>query len=365
MLAFVSLVVIIHAGMQSYVAWWAIRNFPGLRIGLGALSLFILLGAAGLPFSLYCLRAFRGAWTERLAYAGFLWLGSVFIALTATVLGDLAVLSAPAARPWAKTSVLGVTAAACLWAVCNASRPPVISDIDVPIPGLSADLDGFTVVQLSDLHLGVTVSLEKFSQIVAQVDALKPDLIVMTGDIFDAGLRDDGAVERIGAGLKAGHGVLAVMGNHEFYHGVEVSSRTFAGMGARLLRNEVATLPGGLQVAGVDDVRTAGLSAEDVAAVLAKLDPARPSLFLCHQPLGFDVAARAGVGLMLSGHTHAGQIFPFGLIVRLFYPRFNGLYREGRSSLYVTSGAGQWGPPMRLFTRAEIVRFTLRAALQK
>lgn len=362
LLAFVFLVVVIHAGMQSYVAFWLVRNFAGFPLGFGALRLFILISAAGFPFSMYCLRAFRGAWAEWLAYAGFLWLGAVFIALTATVLGDLAVLIAPSARSWAKSPVLGVAAAACLWSVYNASRPPVVKDIDVPIPGLSADLDGFTVVQLSDLHLGVTVSLEKFSRIVAQVDALKPDLIVMTGDIFDAGLRDDGAVERIGAGLRAGHGILAVLGNHEFYHGVEVSSRTFAGMGARLLRNEVVTLPGGLQVAGVDDVRTARLSAADVAAVLSNLDPARPSLFLSHQPLGFDVAVRAGVGLMLSGHTHEGQIFPFGLIVRLFYPRFSGLYREGRSNLYVTSGAGQWGPPMRLFTRAEIVRLTLHGA---
>lgn len=346
--------------MQSYLASWAFRNFPDLPLSPGALRLLILLSAGGFPFSMYCLRTFRGEWTHWLASAGFLWFGTVFIALTFTVLGDLAVLAAPAARAWARAAVPAAAAAACLLAVYNASRPPLIHDVEIPLAGLPQGLDGFTVVQLSDLHLGVTVSLDKFASIVTQVDALKPDLIVLTGDIFDAGMSGDGEVERIGAGLKARLGVLAVLGNHEFYHGVEASSRTLAGMGARLLRDEVMTLPGGLQVAGVDDVRTAGLSADDVAAVLSNLDPARASLFLCHQPLHFGAAARAGVGLMLSGHTHAGQIFPFGLIVRLFYPRFHGLYHEGRSTLYVTSGAGQWGPPMRLFTRAEIVRFTLR-----
>jgi len=195
---------------------------------------------------------------------------------------------------------------------------------------------------------------------VAEVSALRPDIVVLTGDILDAGLRREDEFTRIGAGLRARCGVLAILGNHEFYHGPAASARALQGMGARLLRDEVAALPCGLQVAAVDDVRTAHLSEADVAGLLARLEPGRPSLFLSHQPLYFEAAARAGVGLMLSGHTHQGQIFPFGLIVRMVYPYFHGLYRIGRSSLYVTSGTGQWGPPMRLFTRAEIVRFTLR-----
>lgn len=362
MLGFISLVVVVHAGMQSYVAWWAVRNFAGLRIGFGALRLFILISAAGFPFSMYCLRTFRGEWTQWLASAGFVWFGLVFISLSVAVAADIAVVFVPGVRHYAKTLVPLAIASASLWAVYNASRPPLVKDVEIEMAGLPAGLEGFTVVQISDLHLGVTVPLEKFSRIVAQVEALRPDLIVLTGDIFDAGLRDDGAVERIGAGLKAKHGVFAVLGNHEFYHGVEVSSRAFSGMGARLLRNEVVSLPVGLQVAGIDDVRTAHLSTADIGALLSKLDRARPSVFLSHQPLGFDAAVRAGVGLMLCGHTHQGQIFPFGLIVRLVYPRFSGLYREGRTNLYVTSGTGQWGPPMRLFTRAEIVRLTLHGA---
>ncbi|MBI5622401.1 MAG: hypothetical protein HY924_01345 [Elusimicrobia bacterium] len=117
----------------------------------------------------------------------------------------------------------------------------------------------------------------------------------------------------------------------------------------------------GLQVAGIDDIMAARLTREEVAGVISKLDPAKPSILLSHQPRLVDLAAEKGVGLMLSGHTHQGQIFPFGLVVRLSYRYFYGLYRRGAMSLYVTSGAGHWGPPMRFLTRSEIAVIVLRA----
>jgi hypothetical protein len=366
MFGFIATVILVYLGMQYYVAFWLLRSFPGLPLSPQAARITVLLLALSFPFSMYCLRHFRGAWTAAFAYLSFIWLGLVLIWLACAVCGDLAMLlarlcrTADTVRPWVRTTVLALSAAGGLWSLYNAARMPALRDVEVVLPNLPRELDGFTLVQLSDLHLGVTVPLGKFARIVAQVSALKPDLVVLTGDILDAGLRDETDFARIGSGLKARLGVLAVLGNHEFYHGVAASAKAFQSMGARLLRDEVVVLPGGLQVASVDDARTAGLSAAEVSAVLSKLDPARPSLFLSHQPLYFEAAARAKVGLMLSGHTHQGQIFPFSFIVRLVYPYFHGLYRIGGSSLYVTSGAGQWGPPMRLFTRAEIVRFTLR-----
>jgi predicted MPP superfamily phosphohydrolase len=366
MFGFIATVILVYLGMQYYVAFWLIRNFPGLPISPQAARIAVLLLALSFPLSMYCLRHCRGAWTTCFAYLSYIWLGLVLIWLTCAACGDLALLLArfwrvaEQLRPGVGLAVLAATAAAGLWSLYNAARMPRLRDLKVTVPGLPRELEGLTVVQLSDLHLGVTVPLAKFAAVVREVDALKPDLVVLTGDILDAGLRDEDDFARLGAGLRARYGVLAILGNHEFYHGAAASVRAFQGMGARLLRDEAMTLPCGLQVAGVDDVRTAQLSEADVAAVLSRLDPAKPALFLSHQPLYFEAAARAGVALMLSGHTHQGQIFPFGLIVRLFYPRFHGLYRSGVGSLYVTSGAGQWGPPMRLFTRAEIARFTLR-----
>ena len=208
----------------------------------------------------------------------------------------------------------------------------------------------------------MTARLSHFQEIVRQVNALEPDLVVMTGDFLDPGYRDDAAAAELGKALRAKDGKLAVLGNHEFYHGLEASADFFRAVGARLLRNEIVELPGGLQVAGVDDIRTTRLTRQDLLGLLSKLDPKKPSILLSHQPLLLDAAAERGVGLMLSGHTHRGQIFPFEFFVRMFYRHVYGLYRQGETSLYVTSGAGHWGPPMRLFAPPEIVHITLRSA---
>ena len=366
MSGFIATVILIYFGMQFYVATWAMRSLPSLALSRGAIILGVLLLSLSFPLTLFGLRAWRGAWIRWLAYGSYIWLGLVFIWLTCAAAGDLFLLvcrlwgAVESARPWVTAAVLAGTALAGVWSLYNASRLPRLTEVEVTIPHLPAELDGFTVAQLSDLHLGVTMPLSKFAAVVAQVRALNPDLVVLTGDIIDAGLRDETGAAAIGAGLKAQHGMFAVLGNHEFYHGVGASARALQGMGARVLRNEVMSLPNGLQVAGVDDL-IAGRAARDGAAVLARLAPSKPSLFLSHQPLHFEEAAAGGVGLMLSGHTHNGQLFPFNLLVRLFYRHAHGLYRQDRSWLYVTSGTGQWGPPMRLFTRAEVVRLTLRA----
>jgi predicted MPP superfamily phosphohydrolase len=368
MFGFIASVILIYIGMQYYVAFWAIRNFPVLSLNADAVRIGVLLIALSFPLNMYCLRHFRGAWTGWFAYVSYIWLGVVFIWLSWAVLGDFVVLmarfwgAAERLRPWAAALVLAATASSVLWALCNAARMPRLTEVAVALPHLPRELEGFTIVQLSDLHLGVTVPLTKFARVVEASNGLHPDLVVLTGDILDAGLRDESEAGRIGARIKAPQGVFAVLGNHEFYHGVEDSARGFQEMGARLLRNEIVTLPCGLQVAGFDDLVAGGVHRGEMAAVLAKIDRSKPSLLLSHQPLAFDEAARAGVGLVLSGHTHQGQIFPFTLIVRLVYRYVYGLHREGNSWLYVTSGTGQWGPPMRLFTRAEIVRITLRRA---
>ncbi len=364
MVGFITAVVFIYFGMQYYVAFWLIRHFPRLGLNANAVRIAVLLLSASFPLAVHSLRIFRGAWVGWFAYISFIWLGIVFIWLTCALLGDLSLVLAwlcgavERARPVAAVGVLAATALLSLWAIFNASRMPKLTEVEIELPRLPQGLDGFTIVQLSDLHLGAVVPMEKFARIAERVAALKPDMIVLTGDISDAGLKKNAPA---GAFLRAPHGVFAVMGNHEFYHGLEDSARVLQDMGARVLRNEVAAAPCGIQVIGVDDIRTARVSRPEVAELLRRLDPAKPSIFLSHQPLDFDLAAQAGVGLMLSGHTHEGQIWPFGLIVRLFYPHFHGLYKERASWLYVSAGTGQWGPPMRLFTRAEIVRIRLRA----
>ncbi|MBI5211038.1 MAG: metallophosphoesterase [Elusimicrobia bacterium] len=365
-LAFLVLVVLVYLGMQYYVAFWLIRSFPGLPLPPASVRCAILLLAFLFPLSIYWLRH-GGAPAQWLASAMYVWTGVLLIWLFWAACGDLLALIArrlgagaplQGAIAWAVVTATVLSAVHAYW---SARRPPAVTAVEVALPRLPKGLDGFTVVQLSDLHIGLTVPVERFEAIVGQVNALSPDLVVLTGDLMDPGPIPEERVAAACAGLKARHGTLAVLGNHEFYHGLGKALEFHQRCGARLLRSEVAVLPGGLQVAGVDDLMAGRVSREEVDAVLSRLDPKSPSLFLSHQPRMFDLASERGVGLMLSGHTHSGQIFPFGLVVRLSYRYVYGLYRLGGSALYVTSGAGQWGPPMRFLTRTEIVRIVLRS----
>ncbi|MCX5787332.1 MAG: metallophosphoesterase [Elusimicrobia bacterium] len=365
-LLFFPLFILILFGMQLYLAVWVLRYFPNVPVSPLALRATAALIAASLPLTLYWIRrGGLGAFT--FAYLTYLWLGISFIWFAWAVFGDCLALAARLAgagegmRSATAWGVLIVTGLMCFLAFWTASGPPKVRNIELPLAHLPKELDGFSIVQLSDVHLGVTERLPRFERLADQVVALGPDLVVMTGDFLDPGFHEDKAAAVIGKRIHGKRGTLAVLGNHEFYHGEEASSEFFKALDARLLRNEITELPGGLQVAGVDDIRTKRVTREQLSDLLSRLDPKKPSILLSHQPLMFDVAAERGVGLMLSGHTHRGQIFPFGFLVRLFYPRFYGLYREGGTSLYVTAGAGYWGPPMRLFAPPEIARFVLRS----
>ena len=157
------------------------------------------------------------------------------------------------------------------------------------------------------------------------------------------------------------------MGNHEFFAGADRAERIMKEAGIQVLHNEVSILPGGLQVMGVDDPtynRRAGLPLADFNGLLQQLDPVKPSILLYHQPRHFEEAAGAGIGLQLSGHIHGPQFLPMIPVVRLFYPRFRGLYRIGESYLYVNRGIGTGGPPMRLGSPPELAHIILRSAKQ-
>jgi predicted MPP superfamily phosphohydrolase len=246
----------------------------------------------------------------------------------------------------------------------SASRVTRVTDLTVPVRDLPADLEGFTLVQLSDIHLGAIVGRRRLERIVGRVNDLAADLIVITGDLIDedaAGLQE--LIEPLRR-LEARHGVMAVTGNHEFYAGVSAASDLMDAASIRLLRNEATRLPGGLMIYGVDDPQGAVMGRGRVALTDVIGPEAReaPSVLLYHQPVGFDVAASLGVDLVLSGHTHGGQLWPLSLFTRIFYPRWTGHHVLGDSHLYVSAGTGTWGPPMRVGAPPEIARIRLTAA---
>jgi predicted MPP superfamily phosphohydrolase len=241
----------------------------------------------------------------------------------------------------------------------------VIEDVEVHLPNLPRELDGFTIVQLSDLHVGMTIDRAFVQRVVDQANALAPDLIALTGDLIDGpvdDLRDDVAPL---AELRAKHGVYAVTGNHEYYAGADPWIAEITRLGARYLRNERVQIAEGLDLAGVDDHSADGYRGhgEDLDKALGGRDRANALVLLAHQPRQVRRSAKFGVDLQLSGHTHGGQIWPWHYLVKLQQGGLlAGRYEHGGTQLYVTRGCGYWGPPVRLLAPLEITRVILRSA---
>ncbi|HEY2513560.1 MAG TPA: metallophosphoesterase [Polyangiaceae bacterium] len=226
---------------------------------------------------------------------------------------------------------------------------------------------GYTIVQLSDVHIGPTIGRAFLEDVVARTNALKPDLIVITGDLVD------GSVEHLKdavaplADLRAVDGVYFVTGNHEYFSGVDEWLAYLKTLGVRVLRNERVSIGGadGFDLAGVDDWTAARYGhghGADLSRALQGRDRNRGLILLAHQPKQVFEAAEADVDLQLSGHTHGGQMFPFGYLVKLQQPYVGGFHMHQGTALYVSRGTGYWGPPMRVGAPAEITHIELAMA---
>jgi predicted MPP superfamily phosphohydrolase len=235
-----------------------------------------------------------------------------------------------------------------------------IKDVPVRIANLPQALAGLRVVQISDVHIGALLQKEWVSGVVERVRALRPDLVAITGDLVDGTvdeLREH--VAPLSRLAEARLGVYFSTGNHEYYSGVDDWLRYLPTLGIRPLANERIEVAPGLDVAGIHDPTGRGRYAPDLPAALEGRDANRPVILLAHQPRQFREAARHGVALTLSGHTHGGQIWPFSWLVALVQPYIAGLHRLGEAQLYVSRGTGFWGPPMRVFAPAEITLLRL------
>jgi predicted MPP superfamily phosphohydrolase len=274
------------------------------------------------------------------------------------------------ARALAGTAVLA-TGGAAAYAFRSATGPAEITEVPVRLERLPRALSGLTIAQITDLHVGPTIREREVRRVVDQVNALRPDVVAVTGDLVDGSVRELGAaVSHLGR-LRARHGVYFVTGNHEYYSGVREWIDELGRLGLRVLRNERVVVGDGgasLDLAGVNDWSAGHLGpgeAPDLDRALAGRDPERSLVLLAHQPRGVGAAVRAGVELQISGHTHGGQIAPFSLLVGAVYPYVKGLYRHdepGRSgSIFVSRGTGYWGPPLRLGAPPEIARIVLTA----
>ena len=309
-----------------------------------------------------------GRFSHLLEYIGASWVGIVFLLFAGFVVADVITAFGFLFVPYLITiRTIAFTAALTLIAIAyvQAWRTPVVTSYEVTMPGLPPSADGTVAVVATDLHLGSMLNHRWAKARAAQIRSLNPDLILLVGDVFEGEKETHSGWLPVLQKFQAPHGVFVVTGNHEFYAGPEPILDLFRRANFRVLRDEHTEVIPGLVVAGVDDpsFRKSGRRDQAVAVDLALANrPAGATIFLSHTPIFAEKAAQQGASLMLSGHTHNGQIWPFQYIVRLAFRLVNGRYDVNGMSAIVCRGTGTWGPRMRLWMRSEILRITLRSA---
>ena len=369
--------------LHAYVAW---RIAPALGDGFGspyglAFALLMLGSALLMPMTLFARRVRSQPLADRLAWAGSLAMGLFSSLFVLTLLRDLSLLALGVASlllPFdglaamvrdsaAAVPLLGAAATALgLW---NARRTAAVVEIDVPIAGLPAALHGFTIAQISDIHVGPTIKAPYLRRIVESVNRLRADMVAVTGDLVDGSVRELSAHVAPLAELQSRHGTFFVTGNHEYYSGAAGWVTELRRIGLQVLMNEhVVVRHEGAEmvVAGVTDFSAHHFDpaqrSDPQAALAGAPQAAGTRVLLAHQPRSADAAERAGFDLQLSGHTHGGQFWPWNLFVPLQQPFTAGLNRLRRLWVYTSRGTGYWGPPKRFGAPSEITRLRLVAA---
>ncbi|TNH25584.1 metallophosphoesterase [Micromonospora orduensis] len=273
-------------------------------------------------------------------------------------------LLARGAAIFAGLTAAGVTG----YGVRTALGPPRLDRVRIPLAKLPRSMDGLRIATVSDIHLGPLRGRAHTERIVAAINRLDADLVAVVGDLVDGSVAELGSAVAPLRGLRSRYGSFFVTGNHEYYSGVEEWVQEVDRLGLRVLQNrrqEIQARGGVLDLAGVNDLTGAGTglaAGPDFAAALGDRDPSRPVILLAHQPLAAVEAATYGVDLQLSGHTHGGQMVPFNLAVRLEQPVVSGLGEVDGTKVYVTNGAGFWGPPVRVGAEPQISLVELRSA---
>jgi hypothetical protein len=312
---------------------------------------------------------------DRLAWVGFVAMGFLSSLFVLTLLRDVFLLAVALLDGVSRASSLSALSAQ--WALALAAfstlaglgiarRRPGVVEIDIPVAHLPKALHGFSIVQISDVHVGPTIKRGFVEAIVARVNALKADLIAVTGDLVDGSVQQLAPHTAPLGKLAARHGAYFVTGNHEYYSGERAWTQEFTRLGMTVLKNRHVVLVhdgASLVLAGVTDFGAHHFDpaqrSDPSAALRGAPAGAGAKVLLAHQPSSAPAAADAGFDVQLSGHTHGGQFWPWNLFVRFFQPFTSGLHRLRNLSVYVSRGTGYWGPPNRFGIPSEITRIRL------
>jgi uncharacterized protein len=380
--SFLVRVIVIGIALHIYVGFRLIPEWPVNPTLQILAALWLVLSCFLIPLGVLARRIERQPLADRLAWVGLLAMGFFSSLLVLTLVRDLIIgslLTLDALRPrtisldrWRVDTAIAVPALALLSTAIgfiNARRRAKVVTVEIPIADLPDALDGLTIVQISDIHVGPTIKKQYVQAIVDEVNRLKPDLVAITGDIVD------GSVERLTehtrplSRLSARYGAYLVTGNHEYYSGADEWVTEFRRLGLRVLLNEHVVLEHNgtpFVLAGVTDYSTTHLDGIHRSNPAAALENApkdvRVKVLLAHQPRTALTASDLGYTLQLSGHTHGGQFFPWNFFVRLQQPFTAGLARIDDLWIYTSRGTGYWGPPKRLGAPSEITHIRLVTA---
>jgi predicted MPP superfamily phosphohydrolase len=370
----------LSVALHLYIGARIIPPFPGA--GMAAMfALLLMASALFVPVGMLSRRLAKPPLSDTLAWVGLPFLGLFSSLFVFTVLRDavlllawIASLIAPRGLPLegfrtltaAAVPLLGI--AVTFIGFLNARRTARVKTVEIPLAGLPAALHGFTIVQISDVHVGPTIRARYVEGIVEAVNRLKPDLVAITGDLVDGSVQELGAQVAPLARLKSRHGSYFVTGNHEYYSGVEPWLVELRRLGIKVLHNQHVVLEHGgakLVLAGVPDYSAGHFDKahrSDAQAALAGAPAGAVKVLLAHQPRSAPAAAQAGFDLQLSGHTHGGQFLPWRFFVQFQQPFTAGLHKAGRMWVYVSRGTGYWGPPKRFGAPSEITQLRLMAS---
>lgn len=365
--------------LHAYVGTRFASAFAGAPWALAGFVALLVLSTFMIPLSLIARRSHWGKFTGTLAWAGMLFMGLFSSLFVLALVRDVALLLA-AALSWVWPALLpthGFETASAQWALgaafvatvigfVSARRTAAVKHVEIPIAGLAVELHGFTIAQITDIHVGHTIKAGYVHAVVEAVNRLGADMVAITGDLVDgsvASLREHVApLQR----LASRHGTFFVTGNHEYYSGAHAWIDELQRLDIRVLMNEHVVVQhdtAALVVAGVTDVSAHHFDpthrSDPHSAIAGAPEHASMRLLLAHQPRSAAAAADAGFHLQISGHTHGGQFLPWNFFVRLQQPFVAGLRRLEDLWVYTSRGTGYWGPPNRFGIPSEITLLRL------